>query len=195
VPFDETEAPKPMSLYGASKLSGEALCSAYYRSFGLKTISLRFSNCYGPYSNNKNDVITNFLRHAKEGKKLIIYGAGEQTRDFIHVYDLCHVIMLAMTACDDIRNPVSAEETVRVRALATYLYGSVLHVGTGIETSINELVEIFRDVTRINLEVLHLPERRGDIKNSHSDITKATTLLGFKPLIQLKEGLNDLWTH
>ncbi len=87
-PIHEEIAPKPVSPYGASKLAGEAYCSAYYRTFGLKTVSLRFGNVYGPRSKHKNSVVAKFFKQALAGEPLEIYGDGNQTRDFIYIDDL-----------------------------------------------------------------------------------------------------------
>lgn len=173
-PIDELKIPKPLSPYGASKLAAEALCGSYYHSFGLKTISLRFANCYGPYSEHKPSVIPRLIKWAKEENPLIIYGDGNQTRDFIHVDDVCQAIYLALTANMD-------------------SYGGVFQIATGIETSINKLAELMKEMAGNKLQIIHEPERRGEIKRNFSDITKARTVLGFEPEIKLREGLKELW--
>jgi UDP-glucose 4-epimerase len=104
-PIDETKIPRPLSPYGASKLAGEALCSTYYHSFGLKTISLRFSNLYGPHSEHKPSVIARYIDWARKGEPLIIYGDGNQTRDFVHVDDVCQAIHLSLTNSTNSTNP------------------------------------------------------------------------------------------
>jgi len=176
-PIDELKIPKPLSPYGASKLAGEALCSAYHHSFGLKTISLRFANCYGPYADDKTSVIPRFIKWAKEEKPLIIYGDGNQTRDFVHVNDVCQAIYLALTAAQ----PSTME-----------LYGSVFQIGTGTEVSINELAELIKEMAGNKIQISYEPERKGEIKRNYSDITKARTVLNFEPKVKLREGLHDL---
>ncbi len=173
-PIDELKMPHPISPYGASKLAGEALCGSYYYSFGMKTVSLRFANCYGPYSEHKPSVIPRLTKWAKEGKPLIIYGDGNQTRDFIHVDDVCQAIYLALT---------------------TYIdsYGGVFQIGTGIETSINDLAKLMREIAGNKLQIIHEAERTGEIRRNYSDITKARRTLGFEPKIKLREGLKELW--
>ncbi len=172
-PIDEMKVPQPLSPYGASKLAGEALCSVYYHSFGLKTVSLRFANCYGPYSDHKTSVVARFMRWAKEGKPLIIYGDGNQTRDFVHVEDVCQAIYLALAAKDSV-------------------CGEVFQIADGVETSINELADILREVTKRNLQIIYEPERTGEIKRNYSDISKARRVLGFEPKVKLREGLHNL---
>jgi UDP-glucose 4-epimerase len=87
-PVHEDMVPRPISPYGASKLAAEGYCAAFWGSYGLKTVSLRFTNVYGPYSYNKGSVIAKFFRRVLAGEELLIYGDGEQTRDFVMV-NLC----------------------------------------------------------------------------------------------------------
>jgi len=173
-PIDELKIPRPLSPYGAAKLAGEAFCSCYYHSFGLKTVCLRFANCYGPYSEHKPSVISKLIKRAKEGKPITIYGDGNQTRDFVHAGDICRAIYLALTANLD-------------------SYGDVFQIATGIETSINELAGIIKEMAAGNLQVVYEAERKGEIKRNYSDITKARRVLGFEPAIKLRDGLRELW--
>jgi UDP-glucose 4-epimerase len=186
-PIDETKVPQPLSPYGASKLAGEALCSTYYHSFGLKTVALRFANSYGPHSAHKASVIPLFMKLTGEKRPIIIYGDGNQTRDFVHVDDVCRAIHLALT------DTLQTETSPSPRLPADGLYGGVLQVGTGIETSINKLAELLKEVSGEKIQIVHEAERGGEIKKNYSDITKARRLLGFEPKITLKEGLHDLW--
>ncbi|MBM3118683.1 MAG: NAD-dependent epimerase/dehydratase family protein [Chloroflexi bacterium] len=172
-PVDETKIPKPISPYGASKLAGEALCTAYYHSFALNTVSLRFANCYGPYSENKPMVITKFINWARQDKPLIIYGNGSQTRDFTHVGDVCQSIYLCLAAVDSVA-------------------GEIFQIGSGVETSINKLAEIIQEIMGKKLPIINKPKRRGEIERNYSNITKARKILGFEPKINLKTGLEEL---
>ena len=172
-PIDERTIPRPLSPYGASKLAGEALCSAYYHSFGLKTISLRFANCYGPYSDHKSSVIARFMGWAREGKPLIIYGDGNQTRDFIHVEDVCQAIYLSLMTLD--------------------FYSEVFQIASGVETTINELAEMIEEVTGNKLQIIHQMERKAEIRRNYADVSKARAFLGFQPNVELREGLKRLW--
>jgi UDP-glucose 4-epimerase len=172
-PADETKVPRPISMYGASKLSGEALCSTYYHSFSLNTTSLRFANCYGPYSAGKSSVIPKFIRRLRNGEPVIIYGDGNQTRDFIHVNDVCQAIELC------IKNAQTAA-------------GEIFQIASGIETSVNELVSMLQDVWGSTIQIAHEPERKGEIIRNYSNIAKARQMLNFKPGISLKEGLRQL---
>lgn len=123
-PINEEKIPAPISPYGASKLTGESLCSAYFHSYGIKTISLRFSNAYGPYSSHKTSVVSKFIRRVKEGKPLIIYGDGNQTRDFIYAEDVCEAIYLSLDSdCG----------------------GEVFQAAIGVETTVNDLAGMISD--------------------------------------------------
>lgn len=180
-PVDETKIPDPLSPYGAAKLAGEALCSAYHYSFGLNTVSLRFGNCYGPYSKHKTDVITTFMNCARQGKPIIIYGDGNQTRDFVHVDDICQAIHLCLTATESIS-------------------GEVFQIASGIETSINKLARMIKEIVEENLQAadhesstIYKPKRNGEIERNYSDITKAKRVFDFDPHVKLSDGLHDLW--
>lgn len=190
-PIDETKIPRPLSPYGASKLAGEALCSTYYHSFGLKTVSLRFSNCYGSYAEHKPDVITRFIDWSRRGKPLIIYGDGNQTRDFVHVQDICQAIQLALI----IAKPPELSQQTQSTLLTpeTPLWGEVFQIASGVETSINQLAELIKATTGFQLSIIRKPKRKGEIERNYSDITKARKLLGFEPRIKLGRGLEDLW--
>jgi UDP-glucose 4-epimerase len=177
-PVDESKIPRPLSLYGASKLAGEALCSTYYHSFGLNTISLRFANCYGPHSEHNPNVITRFIDWVRQGKPLIVYGDGNQTRDFIHVEDICQTIHLALISLDSQNN---AQDFL------------LFQIASGVETSVNALVDLIREMAADHqISVIYEPRRQGEIERNYSDITKARKLLGFEPKITLKEGLEAL---
>lgn len=173
-PFDETKVPKPLSPLGASKLACEALCSAYYHSFGVNTVSLRFSNCYGTYSKHKTSVIAKFIKRVIRNEPLVIYGDGKQTRDFVHVDDICQAIYLCLTT-------------------AKPIYGEVFHIASGVETTINGLANMIIEISENNVQIIYEPKRKGEIERNYSNIAKAKKILGFKPKIELKDGLRDLW--
>ena len=144
LPVNEKMVPKPISPYGASKLCGEAYCSAFAGAYGMKTVCLRFSNVYGPRSYHKGSVISHFYKQIIKRAPLIIYGNGEQTRDFIYVDDLCEVIHKALFIQDG---------------------GTSYQLGTGVETSINELVELIGHCVQnaYSLKVENAPARKGEI--------------------------------
>jgi UDP-glucose 4-epimerase len=172
-PIHEEIPPHPVSPYGASKLSGEAYCSAYLRTFGVETVSLRFGNVYGPLSSHKNSVIARFIKRAIRGEVLEIYGDGTQTRDFIHVEDLTRAVRLAATT-----------EGVG---------GEVFQIATNAETSVQEMVEQLLPVLAAagikDVEVRQAAPRLGDVMRNYSDTSKAARMLGWQAEVDLKEGL------
>lgn len=169
-PIHENVLPKPLSPYGAAKLAGEAYCHAYAASFGMETASLRFSNVYGPYSLHKRgNAVPQFIKRCLSGEDIVIYGDGTQTRDFIYVDDLCDCIHRA-TITDGVA-------------------GEVFQVATGVETSIIELARLVQKVTGASNEIEFAPRRAGEVYKSWADISKAGTLLGFRPAIALDEGI------
>jgi len=173
-PVRETMVPRPVSLYGASKLCGEAYCSAFAGSYGMKTVSLRFSNVYGPGSFHKGSVVAHFFKQILKRNKLTVHGNGKQTRDFIYVDDLCDAIL---------------------RALNIEKGGQFFQIGSGVETSVNELIELIKtcigDGGRVSVE--YAPARKGEVFRNYSDISLARDRLGFVPKMPLEEGLKKTW--
>lgn len=174
-PVSEKDVPKPLAPYGASKLAGEGYCSAYAGSFDMDTVALRFSNVYGPYSGHKASVIHKFIRRILDGKELVVYGDGEQTRDYIHAEDISRGIYLSL------EKKMDGFELVQL--------------GTGKETSVNDLVEALeRCCEKYDVEmspVVNEDARAGEIRRNYTDITKAEEVLGFKPGVCLEEGLEE----
>lgn len=172
-PIHEELPPHPVSPYGASKLAGEGYCSAYYRSFGIDTVALRFGNVYGPGSVHKSSVVAKFIRRALDGQPLEIYGDGTQTRDFIYIDDLIGAIILAAT-----RSGVG---------------GETFQIASNRETTVGEMTEQLADVLRNkgieNIQVVNAETRVGDVKRNYSDITKARVRLGWQPTVDLSTGL------
>lgn len=204
-PIHENKAPKPVSPYGASKLAGEGYCSAYYRTFGLKTISLRFGNVYGPRSKHKSSVVAKFFKRALNGEPLEIYGDGNQTRDFIYIDDLIQAIMLAITPAPLTSHPSpssndSSPLTSHVSRFTSHLpWGEVFQIATYRETTINEIASIIKEIvekeTGKKVNIVHSDPRRGDVRRNFSDITKARELLGFEPKYNLKQGLRKTFEY
>jgi UDP-glucose 4-epimerase len=177
-PIHEEKVPKPVSPYGASKLAGEAYCSAYYRTFSIKTICLRFANVYGPLSKHKNSVVAKFLKKAFSGEPLEIYGDGRQTRDFIYIDDLIKAILLC------------AESDIG---------GEAFQIATYKETTVNEIAEMIKALvenrTGKSVDIIHGETRLGDVKRNYSDISKAKNMLGFNPEFTLETGLKNTFEY
>jgi UDP-glucose 4-epimerase len=189
-PINERKIPAPVSPYGASKLAGEAFCSAYHRSFGIRAIPLRFANAYGPYCDHKMSVVAEFIHRAQEGKPLIVYGDGTQTRDFIHASDICHAIDLALHY-----NPPNSTNPKN----STKPMDLVFQIATGVETRIIDLAEIIRklaaDSNRTLPGLIFKTRRKGEIQKNYSEITKAKELLKFQPKMVLEDGLRTVWNQ
>jgi UDP-glucose 4-epimerase len=167
-PAHEGLVPRPTSPYGASKLAGEAYCSAFAGSYGLPTVVLRFSNVYGPYSYHKGSVVAAFCKQALAGEPLIVYGDGAQTRDFVFVEDLCDGI---------------------AAAVADAGHGGVAHLASGTETTVLEVARKVAD--RLGgAPIEHRPERAGDVVRSSADISSARERFGYAPRVSLDEGLD-----
>ncbi len=168
-PIDESKPARPLSPYGASKLAGEGYCSAFYGSYGLGTVVLRFANVYGPKSVHKGSVVAKFIREAMSSGVLTIYGDGEQTRDFIYSEDLGRAI---------------------IAGLESDRGGETYQVATGIETSIIDLAHMVQAaLPERAVQVVHEGQRAGEIIKNYSSIEKAQRELGWRPVVTLDEGL------
>jgi UDP-glucose 4-epimerase len=173
-PIHEELPTHPVSPYGASKLAGEAYCSAYKRSFGVDSVALRFGNCYGPLSTHKGSIVAKFIREALAGQPWEIYGDGLQTRDFIYVEDIAEAIFRSATMAD--------------------IGGEIFQVATNAETTVLELAEALRAVLERNgvrtHGIRHAAPRVGDVKRNYSDTSKAHRRLGWDARVSLQDGLD-----
>lgn len=175
IPIAEDCSTAPMSPYGVSKLTAEKEVYAFNEKFGLKTVCLRYFNVYGPRQtyNQYSGVITQFLKRIEENAPLVIFGDGEQTRDFVYVEDVVEANLLALKC-----------------AMAV---GRVFNIGTGVGTSVNKLADMLLDVVgKKNAAIVRCEARKGDIRHSVADISKARERLGYSPKTQLKDGLRKL---
>ena len=175
LPIAENNPLHPVTPYGVSKLAGEKYCGAYYRTYGLSTIALRYFNVYGERqsANPYSGVIAIFAKHLSKGLRPTIYGDGEHTRDFIHVSDVVAANLQALRASNGA--------------------GEAFNVGTGQPTNISELSSLLAElVGRPEIFPTHSTERAGDIRNSYANVTRAREVLGFQPKVELKEGLKLL---
>jgi len=186
-PLCEDKIPKPLYPYGASKLSCEGYCSAFYGSYGLRTVILRFSNVYGPYCLHKESVIAKFIKDGIPKRELTVYGDGAQTRDFIHVDDLCQAIHLCLSA---LANSQLTNQQITINGKVS---GETFHLGTGKETSILELAQLIQGFFDTKIKISFARERKGEIKRNYSDITKAKKILGFCTQISLKDGVESVY--
>jgi len=176
LPIKEDCTAKPMSPYGVSKLTAENHVRDFHKKFGLETVCLRYFNVYGPrqvYS-DYSGVITQFLNRLAQDLPLVVFGDGEQTRDFVYVKDVAEASLLALKC---------GEAAV----------GEVFNIGTGVATSINQLAHAILEVTgKRHLKIVYSKAREGDIKHSVADISKARDKLGYSSKVSLREGLREL---
>jgi UDP-glucose 4-epimerase len=167
------EAPlRPISPYGISKLAGEEYVAGWNRLFGSGHVALRFANVYGPRqeSSLEGGVVAIFFERLTAGEETTIFGDGEQTRDFIYVGDIVRAVLASV----DHR-------------------GGVFNVGTGVETSVNELHAACRRVTGIDREPSYAEARPGDIRRSVTDPALAERDLGWRAEQSLEDGLRLTW--
>jgi nucleoside-diphosphate-sugar epimerase len=174
----EDVATDPASPYGVSKLAAEYYVRLFHTLFDLGTVSLRYFNVYGPRQRCDTGcayggVITIFIRRSLENMPLIIYGDGEQTRDFVYVQDVVEANMLALNN----RNAV----------------GEVFNIGTGRNTSINRLAELLKEIMgKKNIKNTYADPRPSDVRHGYAGTTKAKETLGYTSRFSLKEGLTEL---
>jgi UDP-glucose 4-epimerase len=172
-PASEDKPIAPLSPYGASKSAGEAYCAAFHAAYGLDAVAVRFSNSYGPRSAHKSNVIPLFIRHLLEDEELTVYGDGNQTRDFVFVTDLAEGLVLAA-------------ETDGVG-------GEVFQLASGVETSLNRIIELLAETAGRSPEIRYEPPRPGEILRNYSLVGKARERLGFEARVQLGEGIRTTY--
>ena len=171
LPLREDGPCQPLSPYGVTKLAAEHLCVLYHRNFGLPTASLRFFTVYGP--RQRPDMAFNrFLKAARDGRPITVFGDGTQTRDFTYVDDI-----------------VSA---VRQAALSGRP-GSVYNVGGGERVALNQVLQLVETVTGQRLEIQRQEPQKGDMKDTFADTSAAQRDLGFRSTVGLGDGLEREW--
>jgi nucleoside-diphosphate-sugar epimerase len=162
----------PLSPYAISKLTGEKYCEVFSNIFDLPTVCLRYFNVFGPRQDPTSQyaaVIPNFITRLLSDKAPIIYGDGEQSRDFTYVANVVEANLKA--------------------AHATDVSGQILNLGNGIRTSVNDLAKSLMELIDKDIEPLYEEERPGDVRHSFADISKAEALLSYTPNVSLKDGL------
>lgn len=173
LPKVETMIPDPLSPYAAAKLMGEYYCRVFTRVYGLETLSLRYFNVFGPRqdpSSTYSGVISRFIDALMKGTKPVIYGDGGQTRDFTYIANV-------------------VDANIRA-AQTTFGIGETMNVANGERVSLNTLLDSLKAITgNPNVSAEHLPERRGDVKHSQADNSRAVEWLGYEKLVGLEEGL------
>jgi UDP-glucose 4-epimerase len=177
-PKRENLPPSPLSPYAATKLTGEGYCRAFFASYGLETVVLRYFNIFGPRqdpSSHYASVIPRFASALKEGRPPTIYGDGRQTRDFTFVEN---VVEANLRAC-------FAEEAP----------GRVFNIACGRSISVLQLLEAMSRVAGVKPTPEFAPPRPGDVRHSLADITLAEGFLGYRPKVDFEEGLRRTLSH
>jgi UDP-glucose 4-epimerase len=175
VPVDERSLPKPLSPYGASKLAGEGYAHAFAKTYGVRTVAVRFGNVYGPWCARKRGVLNAFFTALHDGQPLVIYGDGTASRDYVHVSDIAAALQLAV---EDPGVPG----------------GTVLHAASGVETTAAALADLCRLAAgRPGHPVEYRPARPGEVGRNFAAYELARRLLGYSPTVRIEDGIPRLW--
>lgn len=169
-PTNEADRPQPVSPYGVTKLAAEHLCTLYAASFGIPTVSLRYFTVYGPRQ-RPDMAFTRFARGAILGEEITIFGSGEQVRDFTFVSDIVEANLLA-ASCD-------------------IPDGTVLNVAGGSHASVNEVLDLFEELSSVRLSVTRTTPIVGDVRETGGDTTAIRTATGWKPAVALRDGIKE----
>ncbi len=170
----ELDLPSPCSPYAVAKLAGEYYCHAFYHTYGLETVCIRYFNVFGPRQDPKSAysaVIPLFITALLSGKQPVIYGDGGQTRDFSHVDNVVHGNLLAATAQG--------------------VEGMTINVANGKSTSLLSLLGLLNEFLGTDIEPIFAEPRAGDVRDSLADISHARAILGYEPVVDFEDGLRQ----
>ena len=173
LPKVETMQPVPRSPYALQKLVGEEYSRLFTQLYGLETVSIRYFNVFGPRQDPNSQysgVIARFITALLQGNSPVVYGDGEQTRDFTYIDN---VVMAVLAACT-----------------APRASGAVINVATGDRVSLNELFQKLCAIINVEIEPIYESSRPGDVRDSLADCTKAKELLGYQPSVKFEDGLS-----
>jgi nucleoside-diphosphate-sugar epimerase len=174
LPKREDMTPNPLSPYALQKSMGTQYCQMFTRLYGFETVVTRYFNVFGPRQDPGSPysgVISLFATALIEGRQPVIYGDGEQTRDFTYVANVVDGVLRACTAPN--------------------APGEAINVACGTRISLNELLRVMNRIVGTDLGAVYKAERAGDVKDSQADIAKARALLGYTPIVSLEEGLRN----
>ncbi len=167
LPVRETALPQPVSPYGVSKLAAEHLCHLYRVNYGVPTVALRYFTVYGP--RQRPDMgFHKFIRALLSGEEIVIYGDGNQTRDFTFVSDA----VAANLAC-----------------MEADVAGQVFNIGGGSRVSVNYVLDVLQRLSGLQARRHYIENQKGDVRDTHADTTRARDALGFRPSVTIEEGL------
>lgn len=172
LPKHEDMPTAPLSPYAVQKLTGELLCGVFTHIYGLETVALRYFNVFGPRQDPTSEyaaVIPRFLTALLEKQRPIVFGDGEQTRDFTYIENVVQANLLAATSKEAI--------------------GQAMNVGCGERVSLNAALRIAGELLGIQPDVEYRESRSGDVRDSLADISKAKRLLGYTPQVKFDQGL------
>lgn len=177
LPARENSQPTPISPYGAAKWMNEIIAESYRTTFGLEAVGLRYMNVFGPRQDPTSPysgVLSIFCRAALNNSSVTIFGDGTQTRDFVFVQDVVQANLLAaqLPAANMPEQPI-------------------FNVGRGEQTTLNDVIDMLRELTHHPLPITYAPQRAGDIRHSVADISRAQSILGFQPQATVLDGLNQ----
>jgi len=172
LPKHEEMSPSPLSPYAAAKLFGEYYCRVFSQVYNLETVSLRYFNVFGPRqdpSSPYSGVISKFITTLLDGEAPVIYGDGEQSRDFTYVENVVEANLRAAESAEAI--------------------GQVVNLGIGERVTINQLLTELQEIIGTNLTACYKETRAGDVRHSLATISRAGDLIGYRPSVGLAEGL------
>ena len=168
LPITETVSLRPFSPYGVTKLAAEHLCSLYHCNLGVPTVSLRYFTVYGPRQ-RPDMAFHRFCKAIIEQRPIQVYGDGSQTRDFTYISDVVEANVRAATAASAV--------------------GEVLNIAGGSRVQLSEVIRMLEEISGISVPVEFEASQRGDVRDTFADTQLAARILGYSPLVPLKEGL------
>lgn len=172
LPKMEEMPPNPLSPYALQKYIGEQYCRLFFQLYGLETVSLRYFNIFGPKQDPTSiysAVIPKFIDALIEGRSPVVFGDGEQSRDFTYIDNVIQANLLAMSA--------------------RYLHGEAINIACGKRTSLNQLLDILKQILGSKTSPIYQEPRKGDVKHSLADVTKGKQILNYEPQVGIETGL------
>jgi nucleoside-diphosphate-sugar epimerase len=177
LPKTEDMLPRPLSPYAVAKMAGEKYCQVFYRLYGMETVALRYFNVFGPRQDPHSQysaVIPKFVDLIRAGQQPLVYGDGEQSRDFTYV---ANVVNANLLACEQGLEDLS---------------GEVFNIACGRRVTINVLIKHVNELLGTQIEPKYADPRAGDVKHSLANIGKARQFLGYEPKFEFREGLEKV---
>jgi len=177
LPKTEDMLPRPLSPYAVSKYAGERYCQVFNKLYGLETVCLRYFNVFGPRQDPASQysaVIPKFIRAFKAGESPVIFGDGEQSRDFTFIENVVQANLLACEKSDE------------------DITGEVFNIACGKRVTVNEMVKSIKKLLNSDVEIKYNKQRMGDVKHSLANIGKAQQFLGYRVKVDFNEGLKRL---